>query len=135
MPGDSKILQEEIFGPLLPLIAFDDLGKVIDQINAEPKPLALYYWGSSKERIDRVLANTSAGGTCINSCVMQYSHSRLPFGGVGNSGMGNAHGHFGFKAFSHERAVVRTWLLGVKIFFPPYGNMTHRILNLLLRVL
>ena len=135
MPGNSKIRQEEIFGPLLPLITFDDLGKVIDQINAEPKPLALYYWGSSKERIDRVLADTSAGGTCINSCVVQYSHSRLPFGGVNNSGIGSAHGHFGFKAFSHERAVVRTRILAVKIFFPPYSNMTRRILNLLLRLL
>ena len=135
MPTKSQIQQEEIFGPLLPLIVFDDLDKVISQINTAPKPLALYYWGSSKERIDQILADTSAGGTCINSCVVQYSHSRLPFGGVNNSGIGSAHGHFGFKAFAHERAVVRTRILGVKIFFPPYSNMTRRILNLLLRVL
>ncbi len=135
MPVGSRIFQEEIFGPLLPLIVFDDLGKVIDQINAEPKPLALYFWGKSNARINLVLAATSAGGTCINSCVMHYSHSGLPFGGVNNSGIGSAHGHFGFKAFSHERAVLRTRILGLQILFPPYRNITRRILNLLLRLL
>jgi len=135
VPLDAKIQQEEIFGPLLPLVEFNDLDGVIDQINAQPKPLALYIWGNKASRINQVLNNTSAGGSCINNCVVQYLHGHLPFGGVNNSGMGNAHGHFGFKTFSHERAVVRTYIPVARIFFPPYGKMTRRILNLMLRIL
>lgn len=105
VPPDAKIMQEEIFGPVLPIIAFDDLEQVIGLINAQPKPLALYVWGNNKQRINQVLDNTSAGGSCINDCMVQYLHGGLPFGGVNHSGIGSAHGRYGFQAFSHQRPV------------------------------
>jgi aldehyde dehydrogenase (NAD+) len=108
VPADARIMHEEIFGPLLPVIAYTDLDAVIAEINAGPKPLALYLYSRTAAHIDAVLAQTASGGACINHALMQYLNSNLPFGGINNSGIGNAHGHFGFKAFSHERGVVRT---------------------------
>jgi aldehyde dehydrogenase (NAD+) len=119
-PG-SAILDEEIFGPVLPIIAYSDLERVIADINTQPKPLALYIWSRSQANIDKVLQRTSSGGACVNHCVAQFAHGNLPFGGVNNSGIGNAHGVYGFKAFSHERGVLRSSpLMLIKMFFPPY---------------
>jgi aldehyde dehydrogenase (NAD+) len=119
-PG-SAILAEEIFGPLLPIIAYSDLEQVLAEINAGQKPLALYIWSRTRKNIDRVLLNTSSGGACVNHCVAQFAHGNLPFGGVNNSGIGNGHGIYGFKAFSHERGVLRSSpLMLIKLFFPPY---------------
>ncbi len=108
VPGDARIMEEEIFGPLLPVIGFTDLDQVIASINAAPKPLALYIYSRDEEHIQRVLQQTASGGACVNHSLVHFLHGRLPFGGVNNSGLGNAHGHYGFKAFSHEKAVVRT---------------------------
>jgi aldehyde dehydrogenase (NAD+) len=119
-PG-SAILEEEIFGPLLPILPYSDLDHVLAAINAGHKPLALYLWSRTQATIDKVLLHTSSGGACINHCVAQFAHGNLPFGGVNNSGMGNSHGAAGFKAFSHERAVLRSSpLMLIKLFFPPY---------------
>jgi aldehyde dehydrogenase (NAD+) len=119
-PG-SAILAEEIFGPLLPIIAYSDLEQVLAEINAGQKPLALYIWSRTRKNIDRVLLSTSSGGACVNHCVAQFAHGNLPFGGVNNSGIGNGHGIYGFKAFSHERGVLRSSpLMLIKLFFPPY---------------
>jgi aldehyde dehydrogenase (NAD+) len=119
IPADARINSEEIFGPLLPIYGFSNLDEVIRRINADPKPLALYVFSRTKAHIERVMQETTSGGACINHSVMQFLHARLPFGGVNNSGIGNAHGHFGFKTFSHERAVVRTRLsLAAKLFGP-----------------
>ncbi|TAG27720.1 MAG: aldehyde dehydrogenase family protein [Burkholderiales bacterium] len=119
--ADSRIMNEEIFGPLLPIVEFSDINQVIAQINAAPKPLALYIFSKDSERIDQVLSNTSSGGACVNHCMVHYAHGNLPFGGVNNSGIGSGHGHFGFKAFSHERAVLTGgWLRSEKLFAPPY---------------
>ncbi len=127
-PG-SSILEEEIFGPLLPIIAFDHIDDVLATINAAPKPLALYIWSTKQKQIDHVLLSTSSGGACVNQCVAQFAHGNLPFGGVNNSGMGNAHGVYGFRAFSHERGVLRSSpLMLIKMFFPPYtANRTMLI--------
>ena len=111
IPADAKINREEIFGPLLPIYGYTNLDEVIRRINADPKPLALYVFSRTDANIERVMKETTSGGACINHSVVQYLHGRLPFGGVNNSGIGNAHGHFGFKTFSHERAVVRTRLV------------------------
>lgn len=108
VPADARIMHEEIFGPLLPVIAYTDLDAVIREINAGPKPLALYLFSRSEAAIDTVLAHTVSGGACVNHTLMQFLNGNLPFGGINNSGIGNAHGHYGFKAFSHERSVVRT---------------------------
>jgi aldehyde dehydrogenase (NAD+) len=121
VPADAAIMSEEIFGPLLPIIAYSELDQVIAAINAAPKPLALYIWSHDSGNISKVMQRTSSGGACINHCVAHFAHGNLPFGGVNNSGIGNAHGEYGFKAFSHERAVLRSSpLMTIKLFFPPY---------------
>ena len=108
VPAGARILEEEIFGPVLPIITFTDLDQVIANINDAPKPLALYIYGRTEKNIKKVLQQTASGGACVNHSLIHFMHGRLPFGGVNNSGLGSAHGHYGFKAFSHEKAVVRT---------------------------
>ena len=130
IPMESSIMEEEIFGPLLPILGYSHLDKVIADINARPKPLALYIWSRNQKEIDLVLARTSSGGACVNHCVMHFAHGELPFGGVNNSGIGSAHGHFGFLAFSHERAVLRsTPLMLVKLFFPPFSKAKRSLIR------
>jgi aldehyde dehydrogenase (NAD+) len=102
---DMAILQEEIFAPIVPLVTYEDLDDVIRHISAGPKPLALYIYSNDRAHIDRLLERTSSGGVTINGFFSHYLESQLPFGGVNQSGMGSYHGVFGFKAFSHERAV------------------------------
>jgi aldehyde dehydrogenase (NAD+) len=107
-PADARVMREEIFGPLLPVIGFESIDEVITAINAEPKPLALYIYSRNRAHIEQVLKQTTSGGACVNHALVHFLHARLPFGGVNNSGIGHAHGHYGFKAFSHERGVVQT---------------------------
>jgi len=133
IPNDALIMQEEIFGPLLPVITFSRLDEVIARINAEPKPLALYMWSRNEANIQQVMQQTTSGGACINHCVVQFLHGNLPFGGVNNSGIGSAHGHHGFKAFSHERAVVRTRIMLARMFFPPYTPLTRKLISIFLK--
>lgn len=104
---DMAILQEEIFGPVLPVMTYDDLDEAIEYIERRDKPLALYVYSSDQDNIDRILKRTSSGGVTVNGVFSHYLENNLPFGGVNGSGMGSYHGHFGFKAFSHERAVYR----------------------------
>ena len=117
-PEETKLMQEEIIGPLLPIIPYTKLSEVIDRINAAPKPLALYVFSRSDDAVSEVIGKTSSGGAVVNHSLMQYAHAHLPFGGVNNSGIGNAHGYFGFKAFSHERAVVKAQLKVGKLLKP-----------------
>ena len=100
-----KILQEEIFAPILPVMTYDNIDQAIDYIEARDKPLALYVFSPDQENVDKVLKRTSSGGVTVNGVFSHYLENRLPFGGVNGSGMGSYHGQFGFKAFSHERAV------------------------------
>jgi aldehyde dehydrogenase (NAD+) len=128
-PG-STILQEEIFGPLLPIIGYSDLDQVIGDINAGQKPLALYIFSENKANIARVLERTSSGGACVNHCVAHFAHGNLPFGGVNNSGIGSAHGVYGFKAFSHERAVLKHgFYMSIRMFFPPYTALRQKLMR------
>ncbi|MFM2252198.1 MAG: hypothetical protein RJB68_535 [Pseudomonadota bacterium] len=134
VPMDSTLMQEEIFGPVLPIIPYTDLQQVIASINADQKPLALYIWSSNQSNIDTVLTNTSSGGACVNHCVLHVAHGNLPFGGVNNSGIGSSHGIYGFKAFSHERAVLKGgWLPSIRMFFPPYTTGRTKLLNFLVK--
>lgn len=136
VPDDARLTLEEIFGPVLPIAAFDDLGRVIDRINAAPKPLALYLWARDGAVAERVRTETSSGSFCVNLCMQQYAHTNLPFGGVNNSGLGNAHGFYGFRAFSHERATLRAGTLSVlKLLFPPYTPRVQGLSKLLLGLL
>lgn len=118
---DSTVMQEEIFGPILPVLEYDDLTGAIDQVNARPKPLALYLFSKDKEKQKRVLRETSSGGVCINDTVMQVGLTTLPFGGVGDSGIGSYHGKASFDTFSHEKSVLqKSFLLDLKWRYAPY---------------
>jgi len=127
---DASIMTEEIFGPVLPVLAYRNLDDVVRAINADHKPLALYIFSTDKARTRRILAQTSSGGVAINHCVLHYAHGNLPFGGVNNSGIGSAHGEFGFKAFSHERAVLKSGpIMMAKLFFPPYTGFKQKLIR------
>lgn len=102
---EMKILQEEIFAPVLPVMTYDSLDEVIEYIEARDKPLALYVYSDNQDNVQKVLDRTSSGGVTVNGVFSHYLENRLPFGGVNGSGMGSYHGYFGFKAFSHDRAV------------------------------
>lgn len=120
---ESKVMQEEIFGPILPIIPYEDLNEVIRTINQKSKPLAFYIFSKRKETINHLLKSISSGGACINDVIIHVSNPNLPFGGVNGSGMGSCHGLYGFKAFSHERAVVyQSSLQPADIAYPPYDK-------------
>jgi aldehyde dehydrogenase (NAD+) len=102
---DMQIMQEEIFGPIVPVLTYKNIDEVTDYISGRAKPLALYIYSNDQKNIDKVLSRTSSGGVTINGFFSHYLENRLPFGGVNQSGMGSYHGFFGFKAFSHERAI------------------------------
>jgi aldehyde dehydrogenase (NAD+) len=102
---DMLIMQEEIFGPIVPILTYESLDDVIDYVAGRAKPLALYIYSNNQKNIDRILSRTSSGGVTINGFFSHYLENQLPFGGVNQSGMGSYHGIFGFKAFSHERAI------------------------------
>lgn len=136
VPPQARVLHEEIFGPLLPVIGYTDLAQVIHEINERPKPLALYLWTRSQANARQVREHTSSGGMCVNHCILHNQHGRLPFGGVNHSGLGSAHGHWGFKAFSHERAVLRSWrfMLARLAAYPPVTPFKRRLMQLILAV-
>lgn len=119
--ADMRIMESEIFGPILPMIAYDSLEEAIAFVQARPKPLALYIFGKSEVNINEVIARTTSGSTCVNHCILQIANNSVPFGGVGMSGTGNYHGIYGFKTFSHERNVMRQSALDTMTFlYPPY---------------
>ncbi len=132
-PG-MEISRQEIFGPLLPLIPYGDPAEAIGRINAGPRPLALYVFGD-RGLADRVTAETSSGSVGVNLTLMTFGHPRLPFGGIGNSGLGAAHGRAGFLAFSHEKPVMANRFLPVPLIFPPYGARAQRLADWLLRLM
>ncbi|TCD11756.1 aldehyde dehydrogenase family protein [Pedobacter frigidisoli] len=121
--GENAIMQEEIFGPILPIIKYRNLQEAIDFVNQRPKPLALYIFSENNKNQQKIINETTSGGTCINDVLVHISNPNLPFGGVNSSGMGSCHGIFGFKNFSHERAVVFQSKLGMtKMIYPPYSE-------------
>jgi aldehyde dehydrogenase (NAD+) len=132
---EMEIDREEIFGPILPVITYDDIETVLARINARPKPLSLYIFDRDKARVDHILKATSSGGVGVNLTVLHYSHAGLPFGGVNNSGIGASHGNNGFRAFSHERAVLQNRFSALPLVFPPYEGMAKRLIDLARRIL
>jgi len=129
---DDPIMQEEIFGPLLPVLPFDTLEEVLIQVNARPKPLALYYFSRDRARQAQVLGHTSSGAACLNDTVAHVANPNLPFGGVGASGMGGYHGRASFEAFSHRRAVFSkpTWI-DLPLRYAPYAHKLWLVRRLL----
>lgn len=132
---NMKVLQQEIFGPVLPIIEFADNQEVVDYIRKNEKPLALYIFSSKRKNIDYFLANTSAGGTVINETSIHYLQDNLPFGGVNNSGIGKSFGKYGFDEFSNIRAVVEHKFSSFKIFHPPYTNRVIKMLDMVIKYL
>lgn len=129
----DEVMTEEIFGPILPVIPFEDLTQVIREIKSRPHPLALYVFGRDEKRISQILEETTFGGGAINDVVMHLSNPRLPFGGVGGSGMGSYHGEYGFKNFSHHKSILkRTFWFELPIKYAPYKKWKQKIIRLLL---
>ena len=134
-PGPGlRLLDEEIFGPILPVLAYDSLDEAIQRINAGPRPLALYWFGTDTAARDRVMANTVSGGVSINDTLMHVAHENLPFGGVGESGWGAYHGETGFLRFTQQKPVlVQSRFSMGHVFYPPYGARFDQVMALLKR--
>lgn len=127
---DAPIMQEEIFGPVLPIVAVDHLSEAIDFINERPKPLALYLFSASDAAAERVQNETSSGGMCVNHAIVHMVPNNVPFGGVGPSGMGAYHGKDGFDAFSHRKTVVtKPTRPDPKLLYPPYTSLKEKIIR------
>ncbi|MBC8160559.1 MAG: aldehyde dehydrogenase family protein [Roseiflexaceae bacterium] len=126
--ADNPIMAEEIFGPLLPVLAYHDLTEALTLVNGHDKPLALYIFSQDEQAIAHILAHTSAGGTVVNDTLIHLGNPNLPFGGTGPSGMGSYHGEYGFRAFSHERAVMRQARISLlPLLYPPYTPVARGI--------
>lgn len=134
LKDEATLLQEEIFGPILPIVTYKTLDEAINYINAKERPLALYIYSKSKANTKKVIQHTRAGGTCINNNIIHYANHNLPFGGTNNSGIGKSHGFFGFEAFSNKRAVVKQHTFGVtELLFPPYTNLKEKLARLTIK--
>ncbi|MDS4072218.1 MAG: coniferyl aldehyde dehydrogenase [Defluviicoccus sp.] len=128
------VMQEEIFGPLLPVVPYRDLSAAIAYVNARSKPLALYYFDHDSANIRRVLSETVSGGVTVNDTILHIAQDDLPFGGVGTSGMGHYHGREGFDTFTKRKAVFhQARINGMGLFMPPYGRLFDRLVRILLR--
>ena len=133
-PDDLALMRDEIFGPILPVKTYTKLDDAINYINSHPRPLALYHFDNNGARVKRMLDRTVAGGVSINDTVMHYAQDRLPFGGVGPSGMGHYHGHAGFMTFSHQKSVLRqARLSSMALFKPPYRGLADKLVKFLTR--
>lgn len=130
---DMQVMQQEIFGPLLPLVPYDTLDDALAYIAKHPHPLALYVFDEDRATVDRVLRRTQAGGITVNDTIMHIAQHGLPFGGVGASGMGVYHGEAGFRTFSRMQPVLhQARLNALGLFNPPYGKTFARLLKILL---
>jgi aldehyde dehydrogenase (NAD+) len=131
---ENIIMQEEIFGPILPVLTYSNLDNVISYINQQPNPLALYLFTSKKPIVSKILNSCNFGGGCINDTIMHVASETLPFGGVGESGMGNYHGRASFETFSHYRSIMKkeTWL-DLPVRYAPYTKFKDKIIKLFMR--
>lgn len=131
-----RLMQEEIFGPILPVLLYDRLEHVLASINAGPRPLALYWFGSDQRALNQVLQGTVSGGVTVNDTLLHVAHERLPFGGIGESGMGAYHGETGFLRFTHQKSVLlqSRWAQG-QLLYPPYGQRFHRVMGWIRKLL
>ena len=132
---EMKLMQEEIFGPILPVLGYDRIEEAISYINRHDRPLALYWFGADSASRDKVLNQTISGGVTLNDCIWHIAQEDQPFGGVGASGMGSYHGEWGFRTFSKEKPVfTQPRLNGMFLMYPPYGKTFERMLGLLKRI-
>ncbi len=132
--SDMKIMQDEIFGPVLPLITYDSIDSAIEYVNQYDNALAMYIFSNSKPVMNKIMDNTFNGGVTVNDVLIGVSHPTLPFGGAGKSGIGKYHGKHGFDSFSNLRSVTRRDMdLGTSYFYPPYTQTKYKIVNSLLK--
>ena len=133
--GRMRVMQEEIFGPLLPVVGYETLEEAIAFVNARPRPLALYWFGRDRAHQDQVLRQTISGGVTVNDVLLHIAQENLPFGGVGDSGSGAYHGEYGFRLFSKEKPVfVQSRLAGTWLLRPPYGKLAASVVRNLRRM-
>lgn len=126
---DMRVMQDEIFGPILPIVSYTTLDDALAYIAQRPRPLALYYFGYARDEQQYVLHNSHAGGVCINDTLLHVAQHDLPFGGIGPSGMGHYHAHEGFLTFSHSKAVFsKQKLNAAKLIYPPYGGWLQKLI-------
>ena len=131
---DGALMKEEIFGPILPLISFESVDEALNLINQIDKPLGLYIFSHNRSFIERIIQATDSGAVCINDAMLHYIHPNLPFGGVGPSGQGNAHGFYGFRAFSYERAMLRQGAVSpLKWLYPPYSDLKRKLIGWIIK--
>ena len=129
-----RIMQEEIFGPILPVRSYRTIDEVIAYVNARPRPLALYYYGGDGAERRKVLANTTSGNVTINGTLMHYAQDDLPFGGVGPSGIGAYHGVEGFRSLSHAKGIFEQGRWNASsLLRPPFGRLADSVLRMMLR--
>jgi coniferyl-aldehyde dehydrogenase len=130
-----KLMQEEIFGPILPIQGYDSVDGALEYVNSHPRPLAFYYFDDNAHRAGELLKRTISGGACVNDTLLHFAQEDLPFGGIGASGSGAYHGISGFQAFSHARGVyVSSPLSQVgRLQAPPYGALLERAIKFLMR--
>ncbi len=127
---DMKLMQDEIFGPLLPIVPYQRIEDAFAYVNDRPRPLALYYFGYDKAEQQRVLHETHSGGVCLNDTLLHVAQDDMPFGGVGPSGMGHYHGHEGFLTFSKAKGVfIKQRFNAAKFIYPPYGTGIQKLIN------
>ena len=127
---DAAVMDDEIFGPILPVLTVGDVDEAIRFVNDREKPLALYAFSSDDDTLEHVVANTSAGGVTLNHAVLHLAVPDLPFGGVGESGMGSYHGKAGFDTFSHSKAVLdKPTRPDPALMYPPYTSMKQKIIR------
>lgn len=131
---DDKVMQEEIFGPVLPILTYQSLDELIDLLKEKEKPLALYMFSKNKKNINQVLYTLSFGGGVINDTIMHVSNPHLPFGGVGQSGLGAYHGRASFDVFSHHKSIVKsTYRFKIKVAHPPYTSFKEKLVRKILK--
>jgi aldehyde dehydrogenase (NAD+) len=130
---DDPVMQEEIFGPVLPIIPYSDLDLTLKKLKSQPKPLAFYVFTKNKQMADSILGQIPFGGGCCNDTILHIANPNLPFGGVGPSGMGRYHGKAGFEEFSHRKSVLKKSVLIDPWFrYPPYTKLSNRIIRKLM---
>ncbi len=127
---EMDVMSEEIFGPLLPVMTYQNIDNAINYINSKPRPLALYYFGDDTEERKKILSRTTSGNVCINTTMKHYALDDLPFGGVGASGIGSYHGIEGFQSMSHAKGILefRKWNMS-NLIHPPFGKLADFFLN------
>ncbi|TYB78431.1 aldehyde dehydrogenase family protein [Bizionia myxarmorum] len=134
IPENATLMEDEIFGPILPLKTYRAIEDAVGYVNANEKPLALYIFSKNKKTIDYVIGNTRAGSTCVNHNLLQFLNHNLPFGGSNNSGIGKSHGVFGFHEFTNQRSVLKQHTIGaVDLLMPPYTGWKQKLVDLTIK--